>query len=174
MIRPDDGTPPGDPFWDVVHQRHPDIDIIILPPEPAEPAEIPVPISSRDHRLLARGVQDLFTQMVDLLLPGQSLVAVPLRWEGGAGTGAPARSARVEDLEPEEARQLVTVADAALTARAWRVTPPNGAFHRVTAIADDMTVTLSAHQGLCRLEVRGPDVALGRDELRLLRQEARA
>lgn len=177
MIGPDDGAPAGDPFWDVVHRRHPDIDIIVLPPETratVPPADAPAAISLRDARLLAQDVNDLFTEMLELLLPGQAPVAAPLRWEGGAGVGAPTRSARVDDLDPEHARQLVSVADAALTARAWRVASPDAAFHRLTATTAGMTVTLSAHRGLCRLEVRGPDHAIGRDELRLLRQEASA
>lgn len=27
-----------DPFWSIVHRRHPDLDIVLLPPEPPKPA----------------------------------------------------------------------------------------------------------------------------------------
>ncbi len=176
MSRPDDGALPGDPFWDVVQRRHPDVDIVILPPEPATVVDGPAQASMPDARRLARDVDEMFDEMWDLLLPAQPVVHSLVRWEAGIGTGvgAPARSARVDHLQPDEARLLVTAADGALTARTWRVTSPDGPFHRLTATADGITVTMSAHQDVCRLEVRGADVTVGRDALRSLRREAGA
>ncbi|MDQ0613465.1 hypothetical protein QF046_001106 [Microbacterium sp. W4I4] len=69
----------GDPFWSEVRRRHPDLDIVLLPPEPANPSESGLP--SRDPAPFARmqlaDADELWASLVGHGMPRPEAMWIP-------------------------------------------------------------------------------------------------
>jgi|GEM_PF-2607014 len=69
----------SDPFWSAVRARHPDLDVVLLPPEPAAPAE-----SGRPHRapgpfarMQAADADELWSALVGHGMPRRQTTWIP-------------------------------------------------------------------------------------------------
>lgn len=116
----------ADPFWSVVRRRHPDLDIVLLPPESPEPAE-----SGLQHRAPEPFARTQLADMDDL-------------WATLVGHGVPRRDAKwIPGPTRDSVRHTVTItleevsstagighlreAIALLEDAGWKVfTPPTG------------------------------------------------
>ncbi|MFD5224897.1 hypothetical protein ACFWHT_04665 [Microbacterium sp. NPDC058342] len=122
----DDDARIRDPFWSAVHRRHPDLDIVLLPPEPPSDAE-----SGQPHR-----APEPFARM--------QLEDMEHLWAALVGHGMPRRDTRwIPGPTPDSIRHTVTLtldgvgstagighlreAITALKGDDWKVfTPPTG------------------------------------------------
>lgn len=122
----------GDPFWSEVRRRHPDLDIVLLPPEPAVPSESGLP--SRDPEPFARmqlaDADDLWAGLVGHGIPRPEATWIP------GPTGDSVRHSitlTLDDVEDTTGIGHLRDASDRLSADDWRVfTPPTG-MPRVTA-----------------------------------------
>lgn len=134
---PDDVTADeiNDPFWSVVHRRHPDLDIILLPPEKPRPADSGLePRSpgafSREH--IAQ------TDRVWARLVGHGMPLSSARWIPGPTADSVCHSITLTLGEADEAIALGHLRAAAdlLTGDRWRVFLPPTGMPRVMADRD--------------------------------------
>ncbi|TQK68419.1 MULTISPECIES: hypothetical protein [unclassified Nocardioides] len=125
----------ADPFWSVVRRRHPDVELVLLPPAgPAEPAEQlseqlrePIPQTSLEAATAecAARVAELWDRLVGATEPDE--------WRDRWTTGATPEVSRHEatwtrlGMEPVTAAGVLERAAALLGDEDWRVlTPPDG------------------------------------------------
>lgn len=115
-----------DPFWSVVHRRHPDLDIVLLPPEPPRPVE-----SGQPHRapdafadMQREDMESLWATLVGHGMPRHDEQWVP---------GPTADSVRhtvtctLDDVSDTAGLGHLREAAALLTADGWSVfAPPTG------------------------------------------------
>ncbi|QWZ07594.1 hypothetical protein KRR39_19545 [Nocardioides panacis] len=124
----------GDAFFGVVRRRHPDLDIVLLPPQPPEepPAE----------RVRAADLVDVparfdaeLTELLGDVAAGIPLPRVRSRWTPGAVTGSVAREALVaaEGVDAVAATRALAAAERSLTGAGWHVLAPGDGLPRVLA-----------------------------------------
>ncbi|MEO5661948.1 MAG: hypothetical protein ABIR39_01575 [Nocardioides sp.] len=121
------GIVANDPFWSVVRRRHPDIDIVVLPPDEA-PDLTPAPGAEPIHTGAARtdfeaDVADLWDRL------GQPEERSSVRWTTAPNRGAVALEGRItaEDVDPDEAAATLRRAAERLADAGWHVlVPPDG------------------------------------------------
>ncbi|MFC6286347.1 hypothetical protein ACFP3Q_17960 [Nocardioides sp. GCM10027113] len=152
-------TPPGpgplddDPFWAVIHRRHPDVDVVLLPDDAAPTApdnEPAVDLTDADIARLDSRVLAIWCELADLEAAGPES-----RWLAGPTPDDVRREATLtaEAVEPLEGTTLLEEAVAQLRARGWHVSAPPDGTPRVLA---------------ARLPDEGGPAAVGREELHLL------
>lgn len=123
----------NDPFWSVVRRRHPDVDIVVLPPDDA-PDLTPAPDATPIHTGAVRSdfesdVADLWDQLDQS--PGRPVVA----WTVAPNRGAVALEGRIaaEHVDPDQAAAALRRAAERLGARGWHVLVPPDGLPRVSA-----------------------------------------
>jgi hypothetical protein len=134
--------PLGDPFFDVVHRRHPDIDLVLLPPEgPPAPAvvEPAVVVATLDR------VASLAARLWGDATP-EGDVTPRARLAYGRGPGTVRATARLTLRRPDGFEVLVALRHT-LESAEWQVTRPPGEVERLLAHLDDLTVTASYAEG---------------------------
>ena len=117
----------NDPFWSVVRRRHPDVDIVVLPPDDA-PDLTPAPDATPVHTGAARAdfeadVADLWDRL------GQPADRPLVRWTTAPNRGAVALEGRLtaEDVDPDDAPVVLRRAAERLADAGWHVlVPPDG------------------------------------------------
>lgn len=116
----------ADPFWSVVHRRHPDLDIVLLPPDQTTPADsgqdrdAPEPFA---HEHLSV-VDDTWARLV-----GHGMPSSVARWIPGPTSDSVCHSVTLTLGDADEAIALAHLRSAAdvLTSQGWRVfLPPTG------------------------------------------------
>ncbi|WP_110181284.1 hypothetical protein [Nocardioides solisilvae] len=158
-----------DPFWSVVRRRHPDVEIVVLPPEPetATPAGLPLAdpaaVAAREDSDVRRRWVRLVGDLGDVHADWQA------RWVPG---GAPDRVRRETTLTVDGADPVVAVARlesaaAALREDGWHVLAPATGLPRVMAGRDgelgraELQLVLVPDAGRLVLRVRSVDHAVG-------------
>lgn len=122
----------NDPFWSVVRRRHPDLDIVILPPEPAPVADSGLPERTAEPfaELEIAEADGWWAQLV-----GHGTPTTTRRWIPGP-TGDSVRhtaTLTLDDVSSTAGLGHLREAGALLDADGWHVfTPPTG-MPRVTA-----------------------------------------
>lgn len=116
----------GDPFWSVVRRRHPDLDIVLLPPEAPPVADSGLPERSPAPFATSTAVSadDHWTRLVGHGTPRRLATWIP---------GPSADSVRctvtltLDDASATAGIQHLREAETVLAADGWRVfTPPTG------------------------------------------------
>ena len=125
------GVVASDTFFGVVRRRHPDIDIVLLPPESddEEPSLPPLHAPRETHEAeLQREAEDLWR---DLL--GPSPDGVGSRWEPGRSTTRLVVSAAAADIGDVQAAQALAQLQRRLEADGWHTLAPETGMPRVLA-----------------------------------------
>lgn len=138
----------ADPFWSVVRRRHPDVDVVVLPPGDGAVPELPEDVVAVDPgEAAARADADVLARCRELV--GQDPDGVEARWTAGEVRGTRRRETthRVTGVDDVRAIGLLLRAEEALRSEGWHVLAPTDGVPRVLA---------------------GRPADLGREELQLL------
>ncbi|MEJ7795521.1 MAG: hypothetical protein WKF50_08210 [Nocardioides sp.] len=167
--------PIGDPFFDVVRRRHPDVDIVLLPPEqPASPAD-PV-----DESVAGAAVADAVArvalvaeQLWAAVAPESDEVPAP-RLGYADRLGEVRATARVLSRLTDGYQVLVTLRHE-LEQGGWAVSRPPGAVERLVGRLDDVRVQASYadEAGTFLLDVSTDPMTVGPDRSRALVQRSK-
>ena len=123
----------NDPFWSVVRRRHPDVDIVVFPPDDAPdltPGTGETPVHTGATRADFEGdVTALWDQL------GQADERPVVRWTSAPNRGAVALEGRItaEGVAPDDAAAALRRAADRLTAEGWHVLVPPDGMPRVAA-----------------------------------------
>jgi hypothetical protein len=132
-----------DPFFREVRRRHPDVDIVLLPPSDGEQAAADAPVVGDDVVAAARRrVEDTARRLWAVVAPGSE--EEPRERLGfGAHEGWLRSSARVADQRDDGPAALDRLDDV-LRERGADVRREPGALPRLHGVLGDLTVTASA------------------------------
>lgn len=158
-------TEPGDPFFDVVRRRHPDVDVVLLPPETPTPERELTPLTLEEAEDLTSdlgALVDNLWRQVDLPTGPAPLVS----WWGESGETARVEAAlEAGGLEMIDGVRALATFERLLTDRGWRCSAPTDGMPRLLASDVHAGVTWqlqasSAPQGRFALRVAAVDVPL--------------
>lgn len=158
---------PLDAFFGPVRRRHPDVDIVLLPPAPApsrEPAD--------EARLAAVLARTADTAQATWTASGQPPRTPIPKWRFGPDDGTVVASARA-DAETTEGHEALAAIRSSLEDDDWRVRRLEGGVQRLSGSRGDITVQASYAEdtGALLLEVRSEPIFVGRAAAReLVRQ----
>lgn len=157
------GRVAADPFWSVVRRRHPDLDLVLLPEEPA-PAADPVPPVTLSDRDVAR--LDERAARAWAALAGRQEVSVVSRWVAGDRRGVVRRENAFthESTDPVTGAGIIERAVARLRTEGWRVlSPPDGVPRVMASRADgeELQLVLVPATGRLTLRTRAAGVPVG-------------
>lgn len=158
--------PVGDPFFDVLRRRHPDVDVVLLPPvgPPGVPEPVPDEVVSATLLRVEAVARGLWTMVapdsVDRPLP---------RCTYGTGPDTVRASARLR-TQRDDGFHLLVALRAELEADGWAVTRPEGPVERLLGYLDDLTLTASYAEGSGTLlvELVSESLPVGQDRAREL------
>jgi hypothetical protein len=170
-----------DPFWSVVRRRHPDVDIVLLPPETDGPAETPVetpvepeaPVEEPDAVAAAadEDVRRAWTQLVGdrALQAAQAEPTWSARWISGRAEGRVRREAtlRLDGASVGLVLERLPEAAELLRTDGWHVVVPPDGLPRVMAGRDaalgrtELQLVLDPDSGRLLMRVRGADHVVG-------------
>lgn len=185
-----EGAVTSDPFWSVVRRRHPDVDVVVLPPVPgtrtapdaatadvaaeetvADEAVDPEAVARLEHEVVRRAWASLITSAG--AVEGVSPV-VTGRWLNGSAPDRIRREAVavVEDpsrlADPVAASGLLRRAEETLSTQGWHVLVPPDGLPRLMAGRPEgdgrreLMIVHAPAQGRLLLRVRTADVVVGR------------
>ncbi|MCX6408648.1 MAG: hypothetical protein NTV28_17180 [Propionibacteriales bacterium] len=161
-----------EPFWDVVRRRHPDVDVVLLPPAGTTPPPVQGdPVTAEEAHGVADRLDHDFAALWQMLL-GTAPEGSPVRWISGLvpGTARPVRSQRSEHVPLD----LVGTARSSLADLGWTTSEPPAGLSLLVAEREGRELQLTVHDDAARLEVRGTTVPIASRTLRALRAEERA
>jgi hypothetical protein len=127
-----------DPFWSEVRRRHPDVDIVLLPPDEG-PAQAPEGAEPVDPAEVARAGEQQVAALWTTLLGHVSPADRAVRWASGAVVDTLVRESTwtlrsaPEELAAQDVPLMLTRAGDALAAAGWEVLVPPGGVPRLTA-----------------------------------------
>lgn len=165
--------PLGDPFFDAVRRRHPDVDIVVLPPVPAPvPSGSVEPVADDEVAATLIRVATLARQLW-ASTARDSAVEPQARLAYGTGPGTVRATARAATRRDDGFHVLVALRHE-LETHGWEVTRPPGAVERLLAHLDDVTVSASYAEGsgALLLEVSSDPLAVGAEQARSLTRPA--
>jgi hypothetical protein len=162
--------PLGDPFFDALRPRHPDVDVVVLPPEP--PPLVQEPVGGDE-------VADALTRVATLAqrlwasAARESTGSPDARFRYGTGRGTVRATSRVVTRRDDGFHVLVELRHE-LETHGWQVTRLPGAVERIVGQFDDLTVTASyaERSGALLLEVSSESLPVGADRARDLTRPA--
>lgn len=150
-----------DPFWSVVRRRHPDVDIVLLPPEDSSdltPAPGDTPVHTDDKR--AEFTREV-TALWHLFDQGDGRPVV--RWTAAPVRGAVALEGRITaEVSPDDATAALRRAIERLTTEGWHVLAAPDGTPRVAAGQARSTGRRTVQ--LVRLPARGQLLLIVRSE----------
>ena len=122
-----------------LHRRHPDVDLVILPPSPP-PADVP----QADDDVVAAAFSDVAraTRQVWATVVPDGTAQPRTRWSYAADPGRVQPVGRVVERRADGFHLLVGLRHE-LEGNGWAVTRPAGAVERLTGRLDDLTLTAS-------------------------------
>lgn len=157
---------PGDPFFDVVRRRHPDVDIVLLPPdEPAPAQERIAPLRLEEAEDLASdlaGLIDNLWHQADLPTGEAPLVSW---WAESAETARVEAALHAGGVDQVDGVRALATFERLLTDRGWRCSAPQDGMPRVLASTARAGVAWqlqasSAPQGRFALRLAAVDLPL--------------
>ncbi len=173
----------ADPFWATVLQRHPDVDVVVLPATDDPRIEVPPDMAVLSVAQASEACEAAVTSWWNAILPGQDPTHVEAHWLAGEADGTARHVATWtrNGIEAGKALALIEHASALLTQARWSVFSPPEGLPRVMASRpgalgqSEMQVVLAPEPGRLVLRLRtellhvGPDgveelVRGGRDE----------
>lgn len=128
----------ADLFADL-HRRHPDVDLVILPPSPP-PVDLP---EATDDEVAATFSDVAWaTRQVWTSIAPDSAAEAAVRWSYAADPGQVRAVGRVVDLRTDGFHLLVGLRHE-LESHGWEVARPAGAVERLVGRLDDLTLSAS-------------------------------
>ena len=161
MTRHPAGPPVGDPFWAEVRRRHPDVDLVLLPPEaPADPTDEPV-----DDAVVRADLETVRARAAAL-----GLQEPEERVELTATAGAVRAAARAVTHADRDALERL---HAAAVAAGWDVRRHPGPVELLLGHGDRLALRASyaPSTGVLVVEVSGPDRVVGGHRAEALTRE---
>ncbi|MGF2948610.1 hypothetical protein [Microbacterium alcoholitolerans] len=129
----------SDPFWSVVRRRHPDLDIVVLPPAPPRPAESGGPLRAPEPFAEAHLAQAhaVWAEIIGHRMP-QSTPKCTTRWIPGPTRDAVRHTATltIDDVDGASGLEHLNGVPEPLIADRWRVFAPPTGMPRITADRD--------------------------------------
>ena len=118
-----------DPFWSVVRRRHPDVDVVILPPDapdgPDAPVDSAAPAVDADAlNAVAAGLVAAWREVADLLAELGETDGPGLRWAARADGHALVIEKGVRGLGTDGGGDLLRAVAFRLGERDWRLSAP--------------------------------------------------
>lgn len=168
-----------DPFFGEVRRRHPDIDIVLLPPEPPQAPEPPAGSAPVDPSVLTTVAVEHEAEARALwsrVARGIDLPADTARWAPGTVTGTVARESLLaaEGVDPVTAAAALAGAARSLAEGGWHVLEPDTGMPRVLAGRGEgagrreVQVVHVEATGRYAVTSRGPSYAVGPARVRAL------
>ncbi len=158
--------PVGDPFFDALRRRHPDVDVVLLPPSapPVASDPVPEPVVTATAQRVEAVARDLWSAVAP-----DSVDQVQSRWTYGTGPEAVRATTRLRARRDDGFHVLVALRHE-LEADGWAVTRPEGPVERLIGHLDDLTATASYVEGSGTLlvEVASESVPVGQGRAREL------
>lgn len=155
-----DPTPlSDDPFFRVLRERHPDADLVVLPPAAPAPDDEPAEVRERARELVATARATL--DSVFRRIGREPSVAVDL-WSSHDRTGRRRRIARaaVHDLDPGAPVALLREVGDALLALGWDARPYADGSPRLRAVRDGLVCEARAFGQALAVEVTSAPLPL--------------
>lgn len=160
-----------DPFWSVVRRRHPDLDIVLLPPEvdpPPPPPEAPL-VDADDEAARADVLADQWWRAVVDDEPTEATS----RWIGGGAGGTRRREVtrRLEGADLASTPEALRRAGEQLAESGWHVLVPADGMPRVLAshVADgrrtELLLVLAPTVSRLVLRLRTPGVRMVEEDV---------
>lgn len=119
--RVDPAVVQDDPFWSVVRRRHPDVDVVLLPPDRAEELGQQAPLEL--VRASADAVVEAWRMLRPLVLAAGETGLPSVRWgSGGAGHALIIETA-VRGIGQDDGTDLLRAAALTLGRAGWRLRP---------------------------------------------------
>lgn len=164
FLRP--GEPIADPFFAAVRRRHPDVDIVMLPPEP--PVGDAEPVADDVVRASLIRVTTQAEHLWAAIAP-EAVEDPEARLHYGAGPASVRATARVSASRDDGYEVLVRLRHE-LESHGWEVRRPGGSVERLTAIFEELDVTASYAEpsGALMLSVSAESLPVGADRAREL------
>lgn len=173
MIVQPAGAAVPDPFFAAVRRRHPDVDLVLLPPPDVEElAQVDETTAPPDHEravealaanatAVAVAAEQLWSQLADGDEQPTPILA-ELRHTEPVGA---VRAAAEAVTRCDDGDQRLAAAHERLAADGWHVRWPSGGLPRIVATQPGLRATTSyaATTGVLRLVVEGEACAVGRD-----------
>lgn len=134
------GRPPdpaaADPFWEPVRRRHPDVDLVLLPPvPPVDPGVSVAPQVPVDRADTEAAAHELLARLWSAATGDPAVVERHRRWFAGErqGTERLEETWSVEGVTPDDGLAAVRRVVDALESDGWRVLVPTAGVPRVQA-----------------------------------------
>ena len=155
---------PLDAFFGPVRRRHPDVDIVVLPPEPAPSSE-----PADDAGLVGILARTADTAEAAWAASGQPTLTPTTWWRFGPDDGTVVAWARA-DAETAEGHKALAALRGSLEDDGWRVRRLPGAVERLSAVRGALRVQASYAEdtGALLLEVSSRPMPVGRTRAREL------
>jgi hypothetical protein len=157
----------GDPFFGVLRRRHPDVDLVMLPPLSAEP-----PAGAAAFPARARAVEQHAVRALEALWDrlGVRPVGVSAHWWAQARTGTHRHVVRatVTGLSADDTTPLLRDLGDALLALGWDARPAGGARPRIVARVAGLVLTAVAEDTSVPVEVVSSPLVLTAETLAAL------
>ena len=125
-----------------LHRRHPDVDLVILPPDVPVPADEPVELAPEDAAARVDRVTATASTLWSAVDPDGEPPAPTVRWAHADSPDAVRAVARVVAHRDDGFHVLVGLRHE-LEVRGWAVTRPPRGLERLTGRLDDLTLTAS-------------------------------
>ncbi|MFB9313503.1 hypothetical protein [Nocardioides plantarum] len=158
-------------FFSELHRRHPDVDLVVLPPSPP-PADVPE--AGDDEVAAAFSNVARATRQVWSTMAPASAAEPRIRWSYAADPGRVHPVGRVVERRSDGSHLLVGLRHD-LESHGWAVTRPAGVVERLAGRLDDLTLTASYAEpsGALVLTVSHEPLVVGPDRAVALVRPAR-
>jgi len=167
--RVDPRTLDDDPFWSRVRRRHPDVDVVLVPPDRSDAApSLPsaTPATPNEIGTMLSAVGELWRSVVRPLLDGAGATAPPsIRWRRRADGCSVVVQKALPGVGQEVGTDLLRALVHALHDRGWSIDPGTAAGELPALRASDGTRLLDAvaGPGATVVTLAGPSISLGTD-----------
>lgn len=162
-----------DPFWSVVHERHPRATVVVLPPEPPAPPEPHTPLS--DARAAVDAVGRGWAAVAPLLQEYGDAAPPSRGWRGREGGHALVLEAALAGIGEQAGAALLRAVAARLDADGWRFAATTRSGHPLLR-GTDGTARLEAEAGpgATVLTLTTAPLSLAAPDRAVLKEEARS
>lgn len=135
-----------DRFWSEVRRRHPDVDLVLLPPDDADAAAVLAPLPPTLVRTVAAAAVDAWRTLAPLLVERREPDPPAVRWVSADGGHALLVTKAVRGLGEDGGVDLLGDVAEVLGRRGWRLAPSRRTGHPLLR-ATDGQVDLEAEAG---------------------------
>ncbi|WP_182379948.1 hypothetical protein [Nocardioides sp. WS12] len=167
-----------DPFWSEVRRRHPDVDIVLLPPDPSpDPSPDPdlAPASDTEVRRAAVAVQEVWRGVRPLLAGFGPLAPPSVRWREAEGRRSLILQKALPGIDQQRGTELLMTLLVHLGERGWALQPGvRDGLPTLRATDGAAAVEAVAGPGATVMTLTGVPLVLTVEVAQLVKDEVRA